>query len=70
MLVFFALIMINIAKEKYYICVHISLKCIFLAFCIILLTYPPDNIYFKVCGQVDHTSNYYLKVSMVLLNIL
>ena len=70
MLVFFALIMINIAKEKYYICVHISLKCIFFAFCIILLTYPPDNIYIKVCGQVDHTSNYYQKVSMVLLNIL
>ena len=70
MLVFFALIMINIAKEKYYICVHVSLKCIFSALCIILLTYPPDNIYIKVCGQVDHTSNYYQKVSMVLLNIL
>ena len=70
MLFFFASLMINIAKEKYCICVHISLKYIFLTSCITILTYPPDNIYFKACGQVDHTSNYYLKVSIVLLNIL
>lgn len=70
MLFFFDLLLINIAKEKYCICVHISSKYIFSTSYITFLTYPPDNIYFKVCGQVDHMSNYYLKVSIVLLNIL
>ena len=70
MLFIFDLLMINIAKVNYCICVHISSKYIFSTSYIIVLTYFPDNIYFKVCGQVDHRSNYYLKVSILLLKIL
>ena len=55
----------NILESMY---VHIILEDIFLTSCNLLLTYYPDFIYFKVCGQVVHIADSFLKFLIVFLN--